>query len=706
MSVAKSKTAVRTHSPSHPSITGSTPAGATLPARLSLLIAGALLLLAPRGLSSFWPSTYDYQPQATLLAVTACVCLLMALRPRPPRRAQRIEIVAALLLAFFAWSCLSIITSVYIHDTLLETTRVAAVVAWFFIIRALLREAPQDSIFFYFLSAITGGAVITSIPAIINFIQTKDPRQFSTFYNPNLFANYCAMALPLALAWGITAFRVKPKTIPAGLLAAMAVLPVLIIILGLLVTSSKGGLLAALAALLMFAVALWRAQGTLLKKTLRARRGTVIVVGLVLLIVGGAVASRTVLPRLHQLRGSDDNSTMFRYYTWRGTLQMATARPVLGWGAGSFPSAYAQFAVTGYTRSAHQLWLQIAAENGFSALLLLIGTCLAAALKGWRALRSTAWPAAAGGLGALVAFAVHGLTDAGWGITSIALLLLVVLALLDAPESKADEPQLDASPPTHHSALNWPWVIVSLLLGLASAGTQRAALAEDLRAEARQAMTNRAAQTALEKAAAATDADPLSARMWSNRALIEEANNRNPRFSYEQARRRQPTRATHLLNMAQAVAEKTFEWDTPAGALFDQAVALEPNETKTRLARAQWLLNHNDARGWQDLEYIARLADQPYGKYPAIVEIVNLDFAQAYAKLAARALRNGKKSEASKLIGRVLSDLARWRTHEPRRRQLAEEPAAADELDREKQRHDALEIELREVQNQLKERAR
>ncbi|HVF09716.1 MAG TPA: O-antigen ligase family protein [Abditibacteriaceae bacterium] len=709
--MAKPKPAARTHPKSHLQASESTALlepGMALPLRLTFVVACLLLLLAPRVLSGFWPSTYDYQPQATFLAGTACVCLLMALRPRPPRNSRRTDSVAALLILCFGWMCLSVATGVYLHDALLEITRVGASIVWFFIIRALIKEREEATArhYFYIMAAITGGAVLVSVPAISDFIQTKNPRQFSAFYNPNLFANYGAMALPLALAWGLDIFRVKPKNnaLPKSLLVAMAVLSALIIALGLLVTSSKGGALALLAGVLMFLLALWRAQGRRLKEAMRARRTVVAVVALVLIIAGSAVASRTVLPRLQQLQGSDDNSTMFRYYTWRGTLRMAAARPILGWGPGSYPSAYPQFAITGYTRSAHQLWLQIAAENGWLALLCLAGACVAAGVQGWRGLRGTAWPTAAGGLGALAAFVAHGFMDAGWGITSIALLLLVVLALLDTTKLKDEQPKLEpnSSLSTHHASLNWPWLALSLLLGLAAAGTQRAVLAEDLRAESRQLMKDGNLTMALQKARLATASDPLSARMWSNRGQVEAANGRNPRFSFSLARRRQPTRATHLRYLAEAAAEKKIELDVSPGVLFDQAVALDPHDTSLRLARAAWLLRFDDARGWQDLAYIAGLADQPYGRYPATPEFVNLDFAEAYAKLAARALRQGQKSATSKLIERGLNNLARWRQHEPRRREVAQETGTLEELEREKQRLEALEAQLRALQNELK----
>ena len=69
------------------------------------------------------------------------VALLMALRTT--HNSRKFGAVAGLLIAFFVWSCLSLITGGYLHDGLLETTRVAAVIAWFFIIRTLLLESSD-----------------------------------------------------------------------------------------------------------------------------------------------------------------------------------------------------------------------------------------------------------------------------------------------------------------------------------------------------------------------------------------------------------------------------------------------------------------------------------------------------------------------------------------------------------------------------------
>src|SRR5690606_17829986 len=115
----------------------------------------------------------------------------------------------------------------------------------------------------------------------------------------------------------------------------------------------------------------------------------------------------TLLPRI-QTSLHDDHSSMFRWFTWVATAKMAMAKPLFGWGAGGFPDIFPMFAIAGYTRSAHQSWLQLAAENGWPAMVILVVACGAAWRSGWRALGSSTYPLAAGALAGLAAFVVHG----------------------------------------------------------------------------------------------------------------------------------------------------------------------------------------------------------------------------------------------------------------------------------------------------------
>jgi O-antigen ligase len=657
-----------------------------------------LLAIAPWQLSGFWVASYDYLPQALFSGMTAMACVLMALRPRfgitNPANKKKLSRAAWCMVAFSGWLLLSSVTTVYQHDTVLELARVGNCIAWFFMVRALLFEGGHTGSWGWFferrvlmlMAAVMVSALPVVIPMIIGFIQTRTPQLSLNFYNNNLYANFCAMAIPITCALGLLARRVALASGGASVALGLGIGSSLIIGVGLVVSASKGGLLATMAGLLALSVLLLRARRAQVGKVVHRNRVAVIIAVLLLLVVGGAVAQRTVLPRLMAARGSENHSTMFRVYTWRGTTDMIKARPLLGFGPGSFPSAYPQYAQAGFTRSAHQSWLQVAAESGVPALLLLLGACGVALHNGWRATRGAHWPVASGAGGALVAFAVHGLTDAGWGITSILFLLMVVLAILDTlaaelvvAKNGQDAHEIGSSAGARGEAsrnegsrLRFEWLPVALLLAWGSVVAQKAQTGEDARAESRALTARGSSQMALQKAQEGVEADPLSVRMWTSLAQAQELTGGDTTASWQKAVDVRPTGAQTWLFWAEA---KERRGESPREQ-FDRAVALDPNDTSIRWARAQWLLAQGDPamqqQGWSDLEKIEQLLEAPYGRYPATPEIVNLDFVRALLKLAERETEAGSDriQQARARIGRAANLLATARKYEAQRRAL------------------------------------
>ncbi len=645
-----------------------------------------LLLIAPYLLSGFWPATYEYWQNSLFLALAACVSVLLALEPTtqvaPPRSR-----LALLLLLFFAWCVVSVGTTVYLHDSVLELARVGGVIACFFFARSLLHSSSHAAsrLKWLLMAAIIGGALIC-LPAIQGFITTRNPRQFSAFYNPNLFANYSAMLLPLT-AGALLLFRRHGKQAVVG-----AAIVLFILFLGLFFTSSKGGLLAAMCGGLVLAIAVVRAKGERVGAALRDRIPVVIAIVLLVILVGGVLFSQTILPRLSSNLESD-HSTMFRLYIWDATLKMAQARPLNGWGIGSFPSVFTQYAQIGYTRSAHQSWLQIAAESGFPALILLLAACGLAFSRGWKALRTSHWPVAAGALGALTAFIVHNFTDSGWGIVSIGVLLMLVLAVLEAGDWR-----LEASEREAKSAIHWPLLLTALPLAFGSWIYQNAQAGEDLRMQSRERMSRGLSSTAVELAREATQADALSTRMLANLGGALEETGQDARGIYERSTKLQPTRALNWLDLALAQVQAADH--EQAGQNFNKAVQHDPNDTIIRLARGDWLLKKGDARGWEDYEYVAALAEKPYGKHRAVEEMIDLNYMRAFAKLAERDVARKQFAPAQKFIEQGLAQIELARAHEPRRNEI--ETGTSGGVNQQRvQEFDQLEAKFKSLKEQI-----
>ena len=669
----------------------------SLPGFFAFALFAIVLFIAPYLFSGFWPSSYEYWPQAMFLALVSCVCVLWALAEESQissfANGKSKSKVGVLLALFLACCAISFSGTVYLHDSLLEFSRVLGVLACFFLARSfLLQRETFSSRAAWILAAFLAGGVLVCVLATFNFVDPNNPlrfdRQFGTFYNPNLFANYCAMAIPLA-ATGVLLLRRNARA-KSPMIFGMVVLA--IIVLGLVITKSKGGFLAALWGSLVFIIAVFRAKGERAKVIIRANRIAFAIIVILIFSLGALVFSQMILPRLSS-NIQNDHSTMFRVYTWAGTFRMAAARPLFGWGAGSFPSAYPQFAETGYTRSAHQSWLQIAAECGFPAVLFLLAACVVAFINGWKALRTNAWPIAAGSLGALVAFCVHGLTDSGWNIVSIGVLLLAVLALLETSNAQTSEKSQEVF--VAKSQINYRWLLACLPIALGSWISQRAQTGEDLRSESRELMSKGDLGTALDKAANAAYIDLFSARLKDNLAQAY-ASDQSERSELDNLYLRvialQPTRALNYLKYAEYFIERKKPRSEIA-ALFGSAVKFDPNDTEIRFNRGQWKLQQKDESGWKDIGYIAALKDKPYGKYPATPEMVDLNFARAYAMLAERDVARNK-SAAKNWITRGLEVIAEGRKYEPHRREI--EQAAQVPID------ESREQTMNELESQMK----
>ena len=186
--------------------------------------------------------------------------------------------------------------------------------------------------------------------------------------SPDFLAGYFVLLLPLTLALFLQAPSLRGLT---PLLRGMASLVLGVVLLlqlaAFLTTQSRFGLVSAAVGLLVFAAGMFTAtrRGLVLPPATRLLLG-IFGIGLVL---GGLVFARPVLMRLQNLH---DNSAAFRVWTWRGSLHMALHNPVLGTGIGAWTDLYPRYALTGFTRLAHNSYLQMADECGFPALIALL----------------------------------------------------------------------------------------------------------------------------------------------------------------------------------------------------------------------------------------------------------------------------------------------------------------------------------------------
>jgi putative inorganic carbon (HCO3(-)) transporter len=174
-------------------------------------------------------------------------------------------------------------------------------------------------------------------------------RVFSTFENPNNYAEFLVLTVPLCAA-----FALSCKTAGGRFLGCCClVLPVG----ALLMTYSRSGWISFALAVLVF-VFIWDKRFV----------APIIVAGILTIPLMG----ETVINRILTIGSKRDSSTMYRVYIWQGALGMLRRYFATGIGLGpaSFKTAYLEYANQMALNAvhSHMLYLELWLETGFIGL--------------------------------------------------------------------------------------------------------------------------------------------------------------------------------------------------------------------------------------------------------------------------------------------------------------------------------------------------
>lgn len=291
---------------------------------------------------------------------------------------------------------------------------------------------------------------------------------FGPFVNRNHFAGFIELLFPLPLALILGRGVERDRWIVYGFMAATMGTAVVL-------SASRGGILSVLIQLLllpMLAQRQWRQQPqwpewparevgrlALLPDTplaaaapaperRRTRRGVwrfiLAPLALAICIVVGVIwiGAEPVVNRLSQPEEAGGSAApiaqQLRPATWKNTLTMIRAHPLVGVGLGAYPKIYPHYDdSTGYflVEAAHNDYLQVLADTGLIGGVLGVLFLVLFVRLSRRALssldpleRSVALGSMVGCLGVLV----HSVVDFNLQITANALLFLVLVAVLDS----------------------------------------------------------------------------------------------------------------------------------------------------------------------------------------------------------------------------------------------------------------------------------
>ncbi|MEX2243815.1 MAG: O-antigen ligase family protein [Fimbriimonadaceae bacterium] len=270
---------------------------------------------------------------------------------------------------------------------------------------------------------VIGATSFVAIKGIVEYLAARadEPtyRIFADWNNPNALAGLLGTALPLALCVVVSSSGARRSF---ALAAGAAVTAALVL------TQSKGGLIAAAVGIVAFLVCalVWKAG----KKALFALAS--IAAGAVVfgLIVFTTPSKAEGAPAARLVAGTEQaQSTEYRKLLWKGAIELAKRQPV-GYGVGTYRFNSARSGLNEQTQLTHQTYLQVLVEGGWLALIGIVGLAVVWTLRMFRgasALSQERNLLRAGVFAAVVACAANGFLESNLYYFGSGLLLFVLI---------------------------------------------------------------------------------------------------------------------------------------------------------------------------------------------------------------------------------------------------------------------------------------
>lgn len=245
-------------------------------------------------------------------------------------------------------------------------------------------------------------------------------RAYGSFGQPNPYAGYLGLALPMVLGLLLCGHLTKRWLIP--------LLAVFVLLLGALVMSFSRGAWLAFAGAAAFMLVLWRPRLIPLMLALAAAGVAVLTLG-VFEMLPTVVTARLMtfmqafatIDIYHDVPTSQNWAVFERMVHWNAAWAMFQDRPLLGVGMGNFGVLFAQYAPPPWqnlTGHAHNYYLNLLAEGGlmglatYGIMLTSIFAYLARSLRRSKMSGSAvSYGVALGVLGSFVALSIHNVFD-------------------------------------------------------------------------------------------------------------------------------------------------------------------------------------------------------------------------------------------------------------------------------------------------------
>lgn len=348
-------------------------------------------------------------------------------------------------LAFLGLAIIQIVfgLTAYRHDTLVESINLACYGLFAFLILQSLGGVHSDKLL---TLGISGFGLAVAVFALLQSFASNgklywvvpvptDAFFFGPYVNHNHYAGLMEMLIPFPL---IFAVQRSVKVAQRIFLALSAV----VMGVSVVVSGSRGGVVALGCQILLLA---------LIGRFTRMKRGAAFALLMILIamsILLAVIADSGVAARIGTLRQpSRADVAGWRMHLNRDSLAMWRARPILGWGLGTFPTVYPQFR-SFYDdvpiHEAHNDYMQLLAEIGAIGGLITIWFLVAVFRLGWRNLSQSHASVDKGITTAAIVsvsgILIHSVSDFNLHIPANAALFFVMCAVAAAPVVQRTKP--------------------------------------------------------------------------------------------------------------------------------------------------------------------------------------------------------------------------------------------------------------------------
>ena len=254
--------------------------------------------------------------------------------------------------------------SAYRHDTIAEAMLYCAYAMLCFLATQVLRRSSQARtvglILAVFGFAVAAFALVQGVAPNGKLYWLRLPRMGGWIYGPyvnhNHYAGLMELLIPIPMIISLSHLAHEKARIAAGVGAAIMIATVFL-------SGSRGGMMAIFVELGLFAAFVFRAKRGV-RIAIRVGAFAVVLLGL-LTWLGGKELTHRVGSIATETHG--EISGGMRLSIDRDAIRMFRAKPILGWGLGTFPVVYPQF------RSFYTNFLVNEAHDDYAQLLVEVG---------------------------------------------------------------------------------------------------------------------------------------------------------------------------------------------------------------------------------------------------------------------------------------------------------------------------------------------